>query len=79
MGRGLLWSSGGESSHSGNGVGLTKKGSGASMYGYGVGSRQARQPALHPAALGGWLCTYADGWGREIAPAVSFIPKNTTL
>ena len=61
----------------GNDAGVTQKGSHARTQGHGFGAKQAKQPVSGFATLSRYVCTYAEGQGREVAPASSFVPRET--
>ena len=58
-------------------TGLAKKD--ARMQGCRTWSRQAKQPVSGLATLSRYLCTYAEGQGREMAPTGSLIPREVPL
>ena len=59
----------------GTDAGLTQKGSCTRVQGHGIRRKQAKPPMSELAALGRCLCTHAEGWGKEIAPNGSFVPR----
>ena len=79
MVRGLCRSSGGEVCHTGTEVTMTEKGSSTRMHGgWLIVSKLGRQ-FLVLGCFQRWLCLYAEGQGREMVLASSFVPKEVPL
>lgn len=52
-----------------------RRGSHTRKWGCGIWNYQAKQPRSQFAALSRCLCTYAEGQGRKMMPAGSFVPR----
>lgn len=70
--QGFCWSSGEGSWHTGTEVSLTEKDSSSRAMGVGFGINNLGAYCWHCTAFLGWLCVYAEGWGRIMPPASSF-------
>ena len=60
-------------------TGLIDKCSHSTMQGCGTWSKKVRQLVSGLDASHRWLCIYAEGWGIEVTPAGSFVPREASL